>query len=102
MPICAAMRTALITIVTAISVALIHFSYVDFRFRYREGFIWFWMLNPAPPLMWIARATVAAALLVAIVAPFFIGIGETYLILVGGLMAAHFVSLILLEVLEPR
>ena len=95
------MRTALITIVTVIAVALIHYSYVDFRFRYREGFVWFWMLNPAPPLMWVARATAVLSVLAAMAGPL-IGIGNTYLIIVGSLMGAHFISLILLEVLEPR
>ena len=96
------MQTALITITTAIAIVLIHLSYVDFRFRYRDGMLWFWLLNPAPPLMWIARATVVVALLVALAGPFFIGIGETYALVLAILMGVHIVTLILLEVLEPR
>jgi hypothetical protein len=95
------MQTALVTITTAIAIVLIHLSYVDFRFRYRDGILWFWLLNPAPPLMWIARATVVLALLVALAGPF-IGIGETYALALAILMGAHIVTLILLEVLEPR
>lgn len=95
------MHTALITVATIVAVVLIHFSYVDFRFRYRDGIVWFWILNPAPPLMWLGRATIIAALIVAICAPF-IGINRTFAYLLGGLMLAHIISLILLEVLEPR
>jgi hypothetical protein len=51
--------------------------------------------------MWIARATVVVALLVALAGPF-IGIGETYALALAILMGAHIVTLILLEVLEPR
>ena len=96
------MQTGLITITTAIAIVLIHLSYVDFRFRYRDGMLWFWLLNPAPPLMWIARATVVLALLVALAGPFFIGIGETYALVLAILMGVHILTLILLEVLEPR
>lgn len=95
------MNTGLITISAAIAVVLIHFSYVDFRFRYRDGIVWFWILNPAPPLMWVARATIVAALLVALAGPF-IGIDKTYVVLLAGLMGVHIITLILLEVLEPR
>jgi hypothetical protein len=95
------MQTALITITTAIAIVLIHLSYVDFRFRYRDGILWFWLLNPAPPLMWIGRATVVVALLVALAGPF-IGISETYAVVLAGLMGVHIITLILLEVLEPR
>lgn len=96
-----AMRNIMISLITALAVALLHFSYVDFRFRYREGFQWFWMLNPAPPIMWFCRATAAAALIAALAGPF-IGISNHYAYLVGGLFAVHIIGLILLEVLEPR
>jgi hypothetical protein len=95
------MQTALITITTAIAIVLIHLSYVDFRFRYRDGILWFWLLNPAPPLMWIGRATVVVALLFALAGPF-IGINETYALVLAILMGVHILTLILLEVLEPR
>ena len=95
------MHSTVIAFAMVIAVALIHFSYVDFRFRYREGIQWFWMLNPAPPLMWLGRATVVAALLVAIAAPFFDQV-RAFAYIVGAIMALHIISLILLEVLEPR
>lgn len=95
------MHDTLIIISTVIAVALIHLSYVDFRFRYRDGILWFWRLSPAPPLMWIGRLTVIAALIAALSGPF-IGITPTYGFILGGLMLVHLISLILLEVLEPR
>ena len=95
------MQPILITIALVAAVALIHFSYVDFRFRYRDGILWFWLLKPAPPLMWLARGTVIVAGLVALSAPF-VGTSETFAYVLGGIMGLHIVSLILLEVLEPR
>jgi hypothetical protein len=95
------MNTALVTAVIVIAILLIHFSYVDFRFRYRDGLLWFWLLAPAPPLMWIGRATIVAAVIAGICAPL-IGINEKLAVLIGALMAVHIISLILLEVLEPR
>ena len=95
------MHATVIAFAMVVAVALIHFSYVDFRFRYRDGILWFWRLNPAPPLMWIARVTVIAALLVALAAPF-AGKLQTFAYIVGGIMGLHIISLILLEVLEPR
>jgi len=85
----------------AAAIALIHFSYVDFRFRYRDGMLWFWLLKPAPPLMWLARGTVILALLMALATPF-VGATEGFIYLIAGVMVLHIVSLILLEVLEPR
>lgn len=95
------MHTALITLAIVVAVALIHFSYVDFRFRYRDGIAWFWLLNPAPPLMWVARASIVGALLVGLSTPF-IGTSKTFALVLIGLMVVHIVSLILLEVLEPH
>jgi hypothetical protein len=95
------MHSVLITLAIVVALALIHFSYVDFRFRYRDGMLWFWLLNPAPPMMWVARATIVLALLVSLSAPF-VGVSKTFALVLGGLMAAHIVSLILLEVLEPH
>jgi hypothetical protein len=95
------MQSILITVALVVAVALIHFSYVDFRFRYRDGILWFWLLNPAPPLMWLARGTVVAAMLVALSAPF-VGTSETFAYVLGAIMGLHILSLILLEVLEPH
>ena len=95
------MHGTVIAIAMVVAVALIHFSYVDFRFRYRDGIIWFWRLSPAPPLMWLGRATVVAAVLVALASPFF-GEIQTFAYVVAGIMVLHILSLILLEALEPR
>ena len=95
------MRSLVITLAIVAMVVLVHWSYVDFRFRYREGMAWFWLLNPAPPMMWIGRATAVAALLAAL-ATAVLGANAITGWLIGGLMAARLISLILLEVLEPR
>jgi ABC-type spermidine/putrescine transport system permease subunit II len=95
------MHSTLLTVAIVAATVLIHISFVDFRFRYRDGVRWFWLLLPAPPLMWAARGTFIVALLVALSA-LFVGVTKSYALLLGGLMAAHIVSLILLEVLEPR
>jgi hypothetical protein len=95
------MSHVVISILLAVSLALIHFAYVDFRFRYREGILWFWLLHPAPPLMWLARVLIVAAVLLA-ASLFFIGTKPIYFWIMGGLFIGHLLALILLEVLEPR
>jgi hypothetical protein len=95
------MHSILNTLAILVAMALIHFSYVDFRFRYRDGFYWFWMLNPAPLLMWAARATIVIAMLLALAIPF-VGLTKAFAIVLGIAMGLHILSLILLEVLEPR
>jgi hypothetical protein len=95
------MHNALITFAIVVAVVLVHFSYVDFRFRYRDGIMWFWLLSPAPPLMWTGRLTIVAALIFAIAGPF-IGINQLFALILCGIMVLHIVTLILLEVLEPR
>jgi hypothetical protein len=94
------MHSILITLAIFAAVALIHFSYVDFRFRHRDGFWWYWLLNPAPPLMWVSRAAIVAALIAALSVKF-VGTGEVLAFVVVGLLVLHIVTLILLEVLEP-
>jgi len=95
------MHNLLITMAIVVAVVLIHLSYVDFRFRYRDGMLWFWVLNPAPPLMWAARIVIIAALIFACCGPF-IGINKVFALALCGLMVLHIILLILLEVLEPR
>jgi hypothetical protein len=95
------MQSILITLAIFAAIALIHFSYVDFRFRHRDGFRWYWLLSPAPPLMWVSRVAILAALVGAL-AVVLIGTSETLAFVLAGLVLAHIVSLILLEVLEPR
>lgn len=91
----------LITLAVFAAVALIHFSYVDFRFRHRDGMWWYWMLKPAPPLMWVSRAAIVAAL-IACLAIKLIGVNELMAFVIGGLVLLHIGSLILVEILEPR
>jgi hypothetical protein len=101
MPVASAMKTFLITFGLIIALGLIHFAYVDFRFRYRDGVVWFWRLSPAPVLMWVGRALfVAAAIFAGCMV--FMGASTTFFWILGGLVAAHIVSMILLEALEPR
>ena len=95
------MNDILITLVLVASIALIHFAYVDFRFRYRDGMQWYWMLNPAPALMWIGRGFFVAAVGFALCLHFFSDKAMFFWIL-GGLLVAHLVSMMLLELLEPR
>ena len=95
------MHSGLITIAITLALVLIHLSYVDFRFRYRGGILWLWTLNPAPPIMWFARATILGAAIFALLGPLF-GINRLFALVLCGLVVLHIVSLILLEVLEPR
>jgi len=95
------MHSLLIALAVFAAVALIHFSYVDFRFRHRDGFWWYWLLNPAPPLMWVSRVAIVAALLVA-GSVVFIGTGKPLAFVLIGLVLVHIVSLVLLEILEPH
>jgi hypothetical protein len=95
------MHTILIAIPTLLAILLIHFSYVDFRFRYRDGILWFWRLYPAPPMMWAGRLTIVAAVIAVLCAPL-VGINRTFAYVLGGLMLLHLICLVLLEVLEPR
>lgn len=90
------------TIAIVIAVVLIHVSYVDFRFRYREGLLWFWLMRPAPPIMWVARATAIGAVIAACTFPWLRYDGPAYFWLLGCVMGVHIITLILLEFLEPR
>jgi hypothetical protein len=82
-------------------VGLIHFSYVDFRFRHRGSVMWFWLAGPAPVLLWVSRGAVAAALLVAI-ATAFAGVSLAAAIVMVGLILVHIVTLIIVEVREEH
>lgn len=95
------MHVLVIALAVFVAVALIHFSYVDFRFRHRDGLWWYWLLNPAPPLMWASRVAIVAALIVAL-SMTFLGATETIAFVLVGLVVLHIVTLVLLEVLEPR
>jgi hypothetical protein len=95
------MHSALITLAVFAAVALIHFSYVDFRFRHRDGIWWYWLLKPAPPLMWVSRAAIVAALIAALAIKV-VGATEVMAIIIVGLIVVHIVALILVEIREPR
>ena len=51
--------------------------------------------------MWLARGTVALALAMA-VSTVFVGATQLYAYAIAAVLALHIISLILLEVLEPR
>ncbi|HEX3423523.1 MAG TPA: hypothetical protein VHS33_09015 [Sphingomicrobium sp.] len=97
------MQSAAITLAMVVAVVLIHLSYIDFRFRYRGGVRWFWLLTPATPLVWISRAAIIMALLLALSTPL-IGFGRSFVLLLGVLVLVflHIISLVLVELLEPR
>jgi hypothetical protein len=95
------MHSALITLAVFVAVALIHFSYVDFRFRHRDGIWWYWLVKPAPPLMWVSRAAIIAALVAALLIKV-LGPTEVMAFVIVGLMLLHIASLILVEIREPR
>ena len=93
------MHSVLITLAIVAVIALIHFSYVDFRFRHRDGILWYWLLNPAPPLMWVSRAAIIGAFIAALCVSL-TGPTLTFAVILAGLMAVHILSLIILEVRE--
>jgi hypothetical protein len=95
------MHSILITFAIFAAVALIHFSYVDFRFRHRDGILWYWLLNPAPPLMWVSRVAIIAALILSLCVKL-VGTTETFALALVGLVLLHIVTLIILEVWEHR
>ena len=94
------MQSFVITFAIVLAVVLIHFSYVDFRFRYRGGAWWFWLLRPAPPLIWLSRAAIVIALILALSAPL-TGLGKSFGFLLATFLALHIVSLVLVELREP-
>jgi hypothetical protein len=93
------MRALVITIVVLISVGLVHYSYVDFRFRARDGVLWFWLMNPAPTLVWISRGAIAAAAVAALSIMAFGAILPIAIAIVA-LLIVHIASLVLLEIRE--
>ena len=95
------MHSVLIMLSIFAAVALIHFSYVDFRFRHRDGILWYWLLNPAPPLMWVSRAAIIAALLLALCATL-VGTTTVFAAALVGLVLLHIITLIILEAREHR
>lgn len=95
------MSSVLIALVLFAAVGLIHFAYVDFRFRHRDGIAWFWRGAPAPAVLIVSRAAVAAAFLAAL-ATVFTGANRTMAMIMTGLMLVHIGALIILERRESR
>ena len=93
------MQSLTITFVAIIAIGLIHYSYVDFRFRSRDGVLWFWLMNPAPPLAWASRAAVAAAVLAAL-SILIVGPVLPVAIAIVLLLIVHIACLVVLEMRE--
>lgn len=93
------MSLLLIPIVVLISVGLVHYSYVDFRFRSRDGVLWFWLMNPAPPLVWVSRGAIAAAALAALSIIAFGPVLPVAIVIVV-LLIVHIAALVMLEMRE--
>ena len=90
------MHSLTISAAIFLAVALIHFSYVDFRFRHVDGVLWFWLMRPAPALVWVSRAAIAAALILSLSVKF-IGTSQAFAIALGILVLIHVVTLIFFE-----
>ena len=95
------MKSPTVTFVILLAVALLHYSYVDFRFRHRDGVLWFWLANPAPLVNWISRLAVGAAVLAGI-ATLFVGPTKPMAYIIVGFMLVHLATLIAIEVKEGR
>ena len=95
------MRSPIVALAILFAVGLLHYSYVDFRFRHRDGVLWFWLANPAPLINWISRLSIAAAALTAI-ATLFIGATKIMAYIIVGFMLVHVATLIAIEVKEGR
>ena len=93
------MHSKVASLAIVIAICLIHFSYVDFRYRHRGSVLWFWLAGPAPLLLWISRAAVAACLLVAISGLLF-GVTLVSAVIMVVLILVHIVTLILVEMRE--
>lgn len=84
-----------------VAICLIHFSYVDFRYRHRGSVLWFWLAGPAPLLLWISRAAIALCLLVAI-SGLFLGVTLVSAVIMVVLVLVHIITLIIVEIHEER
>lgn len=93
------MHQLTVTIAIVIALCLTHFSYVDFRFRHRGSVLWFWLAQPAPPLLIVSRLAIALCLLSAI-AIAFIGASKLMAIVIFCLLLIHIVTLIIVEIRE--
>jgi amino acid transporter len=90
-----------VTFAILLALCLIHFSYVDFRFRHRGSVLWFWLARPAPPLLILSRIAIGLCLICAI-ATGFVGATKLMAIIIGGLMLIHIATLIAVEIREEH
>jgi hypothetical protein len=101
MPVGVVMQSIVITLGIVIAVCLVHYSYVDFRFRHVDGPLWFWLSTPAPPLLWASRAAIVVAVLLAF-ATFFTGISKEVGFVLTGLVLTHILCLVAIEIRYNR
>jgi len=89
-------NSTVIALVAILVIGLVHYSYVDFRFRFVEGLKWFWLMNPAPRLLWASRIALGATVLLALAS---IGLGQTKPVLIGiaALFLLHIAFLVVIE-----
>lgn len=97
----ARMNSVVITFALLLAIGLVHYSYVDFRFRHVQGVLWFWLSNPAPALLWVSRTAVAAMVLLALAIPV-IGASEAVAIGLVALFLVHIGTLIMIEIRYGR
>jgi amino acid transporter len=93
------MHSKVASLAIVVAICLIHFSYVDFRYRHRGSVLWFWLAGPAPLLLWISRAAIVLCLLVAISGLFF-GVTVVSAVIMVVLVLVHIITLIVVEVRE--
>jgi ABC-type uncharacterized transport system permease subunit len=84
-----------------VAICLIHYSYVDFRFRHVDGILWFWLASPVGPLLWASRIAIGVAIVVGL-ATVFTGANRFVLGLLVVLFAIHIGTLIAIEIRHGR
>jgi hypothetical protein len=75
-----------------IVLALLHYSYLDWRARARGGVLWFWTAWEKPMLLRISNLAVLAALATAL-ASFVIGVNELIVLAIAALFILHVVTM---------
>lgn len=101
MPVGQGMNAVVITFALLVAIGLVHYSYVDFRFRHVQGLLWFWLSNPAPALLWVSRGAIGAMVLLALAIPV-AGTSEAMAIGLIALFAVHIGTLIMIEIRYGR
>jgi len=86
------MNKHLICASVVIVLALLHYSYLDWRARTRGGVLWFWTAWEKPLLLKISNLAVLAAFAVAF-ALFVIGVNELIVLAVAALFILHVVTM---------